>query len=437
MSKIDEARAAGYSDDEILTHMTKNKPKLADALREGYSATEILSHLGGESVKQPVIKEEQPERGLGDAAWSGLKNLPRGIVNAVKGLGQIVANPGQAASATNDTLRGLAMKIPGADMSRLNPEDAARAQQSGNALANDYGETYGSWKGFKNKLATEPLGPMMDAATLGSFGLLGGVGKAVNALRPVEMGVNALASGGARLAGTVADIGRGPELAAGRIAREAAGSDLATIQAANRANPNAPAGLASGGVSGDTYQALAAKGTRPDMGAVAAQLTKDESDMMKFGSRLKEPERIQLEQRIREAKSLLDSVNLNAEQAVAGQTSLNQLVGAEGTRGVRIPEVPMVAKVIPGVRTLGTGIKFANGALDLIQMSGKFKTETLQKLADGMATGKSANELLATLPTSERSKLLQLLQSKPHWLTNPVTTGSLEGVNMLNQSQEQ
>lgn len=437
MSKIEEARAAGYSDAEILDYMSKSQPKLADALKEGYSPAEILGHLSKSGPALPPTKQEVPERSLGDASLNAVRNFPSSAANVVKGLASAVANPGQTAGTMNDLLRGALMKVPGAKFN-LSPEDTARAEATVNALANDYGETYGSWKGFKNKLANDPLSPILDVSTLlsggaaaaGKASTVGKIATAANPMRAVEVPVNALASYGAKAAGSVNDLvrGRSAEIAAGNIAREAAGPDLAIIQAANRANPDAPASVAAAGVSGDAYQALAARGTRPDMSATAAQLAQYESDMMRFGDRLQPELRADLQRKINTAKAQLDSVNLNAEQAAAGQGAVNQLTSNLPNKATRLPEIPYLGK-------MSVGLRLANGALDLIQGSGKFKAETLQKIADGMASGKSANQLLATLPTSEQSKLLQLLQSKPNWLTKPEVIGTGQGVNMLNRSE--
>lgn len=450
MSKIDEARAAGYSDDEILSHMSKNKPKLADALKEGYSATEILSHLGGSVGKlAPATKEEPGERSLGSAAWSGAKNFLPGVGALVKDTATAVMNPGQALSAMGDLARGVAMKIPGTKFN-LPPEDVARAEGTVNALTKEYRDRYGSWAGFKNSLAENPVGLLLDLSTVlsggatlaGKTGQLGGaLSKAAtltNPLTPVEKGINSLASGGGRLAGAIADRGRGADIAAGNIARQAAGPDLDIIRAANQANPNAPSSVAAAGVSGDTYQALAAKGGQPDMSGAASDLAQLESDMMVYGNRLSPELKVDLQRRIDATKAQLDTVNQNAMMASAGEAPLNALVRSGMPEPTKLPRVPQGAKYIPGIavpaRALDAGVMISNGVLDLLQ--GKVKDATLTKLSEGMLTGKTANELLATLPTSEQSKLIQLLRSNPKWLTRPEILGVGQGVQVLDSSME-
>jgi hypothetical protein len=451
MSKIDEARAAGYSDDEILSHMSKAKPKLADALKEGYSATEILSHLGGTSTNQsaPAAEEAPKERSLGDALWSGAKNFLPGVGNLVKDTATAVMNPGQTLSGMADLARGAAMKIPGTKMN-LSPEQTARAEGAVNALAGEYGDRYGSWAGFKNSLAENPVGPLLDLSTVlsggaalaGKTGQVGGaLSKAAtltNPLAPVEAGVNALASGGGKLAGKIADSKRKADIAAGEIARQAAGSDLDVIRAANAANPNAPSSVAAAGVSGDAYQALAAKGGQPDMSRTASELTQLESDMMQYGDRMPPEIKQDMQRRINAAKAQLDTVNQNALQASTGEAPLNALVREGIPSPSQLPRVPQGAKYIPGIavpaRLADAGVMLANGALDLMQ--GKLKDTTITKLSEGMRTGKSANELLATLPTSEQSKLIQLLRSNPKWLTRPEVLGVGQGVQVLESSRE-
>lgn len=404
--------------------------KLADFIRSRQGSSVPTAPTSPSKIKGEELSTVE-------ALSEGAQNLPSSAVNVVKGLASAVANPGQTVGTMNDLLRGALMKVPGAKFN-LATEDAARAEATVNALANDYGETYGSWKGFKNKLANDPLSPILDASTLlsggaaaaGKASTVGKIATAANPMRAIEVPANALASYGAKAAGSVNDLvrGRSADIAAGNVAREAAGPDLAIIQAANRANPDAPASVAAAGVSGDAYQALAARGAQPDMSAVAAQLAKDESDMMRFGDRLRPELKADLQRKINDSKAQLDSVNLNAEQAAAGQGAVNQLTSNLPTKAPRLPEIPYLGK-------MSVGLRLANGTLDLIQGSGKFKAETLQKIADGMATGKSANQLLATLPTSEQSKLLQLLQSKPNWLTKPAVIGTSQGVNMLNRSE--
>jgi len=409
--------------------------KLADFIR---------SRQGSPAPPTSTNRIKGEELSAVEALSEGAQNLPSSAVNVVKGLASAVADPRQTAGTMNDLLRGALMKVPGAKFN-LSPEDTARAEATVNALINDYGETYGSRKGFKNKLANDPLSIILDASTLMSGGAaaagkastVGKIATAANPMRAVEVPVNALASYGAKAAGSVNDLvrGRSAEIAAGNVAREAAGVDLDMIRRANRANPDAPASVAAAGVSGDAYQALAARGTRPDMSATAAQLAQYESDMMRFGDRLQPELKGDLQRKINDAKAQLDSVNLNAEQAAAGQGAVNQLTSNLPDKAPRLPTLPAKASVIPVVGTISNTARLTNGALDLIQGTGKFKTETLQKIADGMASGKSANELLATLPTSEQNKLLQLLQSKPNWLTKPAVIGTGQGVNMLNRSE--
>jgi hypothetical protein len=58
--KINTARRAGYSDDEIFSHIKDKDPKIATALNEGYSANEILAHIA-----PPPTKMEAFTRGAG------------------------------------------------------------------------------------------------------------------------------------------------------------------------------------------------------------------------------------------------------------------------------------------------------------------------------------------------------------------------------------
>lgn len=55
----EEAKAEGYTDDEILNHL-KSSEKYQEALNEGYSEQEILSYYGVPTEGDLIFKREYP-----------------------------------------------------------------------------------------------------------------------------------------------------------------------------------------------------------------------------------------------------------------------------------------------------------------------------------------------------------------------------------------
>lgn len=103
--QIARARAAGYSDDDIATHLSATvdfatKLKLAQAA--GYKTSDIVSHLAGAPAAPPAAAAPAPQ-GMLAGAWDGAKNLglglARGAMDPIDGGAQLLVNG--AASATH------------------------------------------------------------------------------------------------------------------------------------------------------------------------------------------------------------------------------------------------------------------------------------------------------------------------------------------------
>ena len=80
-SKIDQARAAGYSDDEIADFLAQQDPRVGTAREAGYSSAEILGHLT--ASKPPAPPPPAPAQGLVERAAAPLGNLSDEMVAAV------------------------------------------------------------------------------------------------------------------------------------------------------------------------------------------------------------------------------------------------------------------------------------------------------------------------------------------------------------------
>src|SRR6266404_3460515 len=91
---LQQARQAGYSDDEIYGQMSAHDPRFIDARTNGYSLDEVAKHLSQQPT--PVIPESAPsvvEQFSGDPTEAIQKtlNAPGGIAkNALEGAAEAI-----------------------------------------------------------------------------------------------------------------------------------------------------------------------------------------------------------------------------------------------------------------------------------------------------------------------------------------------------------
>lgn len=95
-----------------------------------------------------------------------------------------------------------------------------------------------------------------------------------------------------------------------------------------------------------------------------------------------------------------------AGQAKAGEDALARIL-REDKPGFRFPAL------------FSAKITFANKGLDVLE--NKIDKKTMAALVEGMKSGKNANEMLAALPFSERSKVLKSLKDVRGWSTTITT----------------
>lgn len=128
---------------------------------------------------------DQP-RPWGEVAASAFKNIPASAINAGHGVWQAVTSPVQTLGGIGDVLIGGLVKganalgidrLPG-----MSDEEKQRSLTAANALAQFYGDRYGSVEGVKNALATDPVGVGLDAFGVASMGggALGKLGAVAN-----------------------------------------------------------------------------------------------------------------------------------------------------------------------------------------------------------------------------------------------------------------
>lgn len=201
------AKQAGYSDTEIADHLAKTRNFDAPAARKaGYSDTDILGHLAAPPSAQPKrldaamsanvpsglppASQAPPEMGWGDVAVSAVKHLPESAGNFLHAMVQPVLHPVDTAHNMLAVTRGLEAPMQNVKVTLPNgqtvmqpqpvpetPEETTARTAPANAVGKFYGDRYGTMKGFKNALATDPVGVAGDAATV----LTGGGGAAVRA----------------------------------------------------------------------------------------------------------------------------------------------------------------------------------------------------------------------------------------------------------------
>jgi hypothetical protein len=84
---IVKARAAGYSDDEIASHLAEKLPGIKGARDAGYSSAEILSHLSKSPEAAPSVAEDVAKAGavgLAKGATIDLAGMPGDIAQLAK-----------------------------------------------------------------------------------------------------------------------------------------------------------------------------------------------------------------------------------------------------------------------------------------------------------------------------------------------------------------
>jgi hypothetical protein len=100
-------------------------------------------------------------------------------------------------------------------------------------------------------------------------------------------------------------------------------------------------------------------------------------------------------------------------QKIAGDVERDKLVTEAANRGKNALDIKKLgfAEKIPGF------VGFTTAALKKISqaLEGKVETKITDTIIKGLKDGKSANELLDTLPADDRIKILKLLKNSPEW----------------------
>lgn len=146
-AKIETARKAGYSDDEIRRFLF-SQPEAEKARAEGYTDAEIASHLGlGDGEGMPGQRGEMSYApGVIDYAESMLGNIPESSLKFAQGVYEAATSPVETAKALG--------------AAALSPVKTAKA------IGGYAAERYGSPQAALETLRTDPVGVLADISTV-------------------------------------------------------------------------------------------------------------------------------------------------------------------------------------------------------------------------------------------------------------------------------
>jgi len=121
-----------------------------------------------------------PELSWGQTLSQAGQNLIPSTGQAIGGIWNAVTHPLQTIHNLGQLATGAGSQLAGALGAQQNPAQKARNEAVVRALEQHYGTVYGSVKGFKQGLATDPAGVLMDASMIADpmAGALGKVGEA-------------------------------------------------------------------------------------------------------------------------------------------------------------------------------------------------------------------------------------------------------------------
>jgi len=150
----------------------------------GMTTGQVNSHLNDRlsnskpTLAIPPAAEPQPH----DQSWSDTieqagENLIPSTVKAATGVADAIIHPINTLSTIQKIAEGLSSKVKGYAGVDQDPDQKAKDEALVDALGQSYKEKYGTLDGFKNALAKDPAGVLLDASTL----LTGGGGAAVKA----------------------------------------------------------------------------------------------------------------------------------------------------------------------------------------------------------------------------------------------------------------
>ena len=112
------------------------------------------------------LKPEEKELTFGQAVQGAGQSFLPSTVEMGKGMVSAVTHPAETLGAIGQIGTGFASQAAGALGATQDPAKKAKDEALAKALQGHYAQTYGSWKGFKKALGTDPASIAMDLSTL-------------------------------------------------------------------------------------------------------------------------------------------------------------------------------------------------------------------------------------------------------------------------------
>lgn len=222
--------------------LVRIKSNVAKMVAQGAPETDIDAYIAGEGTSVGAVQGFKPDMSWGDVAVSAVKNIPSSAVHNAEAIVQPIVHPIDTAENIYNVGKGLAQKA-----GIVSGDDAVKYPDAVGAFFKD---RYGSMDGFKRAVATDPVGVVMDAATVLTAG---GAGLA---RAPGVVGtIGEIASTAGRAIDPLTAVGKVVK-GAGHVAAEVtgittgAGSEAIRTAARAGAEGGAAAGAFRAGMSG-------------------------------------------------------------------------------------------------------------------------------------------------------------------------------------------
>lgn len=260
-------------------------PAWAGALKTPRHATPVHAATAPHRAENPPTRfqqsvapaPEEPETSWADTGKEALHNALPSLGGAGKAMLDSVLHPIKTATAIGDIGKGAASQLAGAVGMQQDPKAKAANERMISALEDHYKTAYGSVKGFKRALATDPASIMMDAATvipgIGAGAEAAGLAKTASVIGKIGSAVDPVAN-----AVRVAKI---PGKLIAPVARQASslttGVPASALKLATQVGAHADPAVRAAYTKFVTGQGDATEFQRAAQGAVAG-IKKDRSD---------------------------------------------------------------------------------------------------------------------------------------------------------------
>jgi len=190
-----------------------------------------------EAIQKPTQEQEKESLTGGEVLTEAVKNLPSSAAKLVTDVTYPIRHPIETAQSLTSLGKGIVkLIIPGEPTTYDEDEEAAKA------VGKFFADRYGSFEGFKNSFATDPLGVASDVAIVftGGAGLAtkvpGVAGKTTQTVSKIGEVIDPVL-GGAKLLGATA-VGAGK--VTGPLLGVTTGAGTDAIQVAARAGASSP-----------------------------------------------------------------------------------------------------------------------------------------------------------------------------------------------------